>query len=195
MNRHALKIISLLLLFLLPAKSLTAIEQTLVENPLPKTSYLRLISGLARVEAVNCESVDYNLGVRLFAEYKREFGKNWYHGMSFDGMFPLTLHPTPLLKNVSTSVYYHLPLVRESLMLSTGIGLGCNFIFLGNNQTYIRPSMNLNLGIWWRVLPKVYLEFSPFLLLFTRFNFPMPFSPPPHVISYSIPPLGISIKL
>jgi len=174
-KRNKMKKLSILLpLFtiLILLQSKTALGQN--EAPLQQKEHsFRFMTGISR--GFVREDLEYlDFGVLIFGEYKREIGKNWFYGISFDGMIPFVANVPSRIKNLSVNAYYRLPLVGDRLFLMKGFGLGSNFIFRNDEHLRVGPALNASISMSWRVRQRIYLEFSPFILIPGRLNFPVP---------------------
>jgi len=161
----------LTILLLLPSK--TVVGQEEVQRP--TNEYLKILSGITfgPWDFFDNTMEMQNIGFRIGGEYKREFGKNWLYGVSLEGLIPLVLFPQAM--NVSFSVYYRLPLVRDRFFLLPGVGLGGNFVLEGDEiPIRVVPTISGNLSLLWRVSPATFIEFSPLLVAPTRLNIPIP---------------------
>jgi len=190
----------LLLLLLLQVNTVFGQEETQIEVPVAKAEYFRFFTGFALgpIMTIRCKFDIYNIGMRIFGEYQRELSKNWFYGISFDGMIPATGNLVPLLKNVSVSAYFRWPIIRERLFLLPGLGLGCNFIFIEDEPLRLWPTTTVNISMLLQVSPNAFLEFSPLLIYPTRMNFPLGFrwfDPHPHNIAFAVSILSIGFKI
>lgn len=124
-----------------------------------------------------------SLGIRVFAEYRREFRTNWSIAVGLDNSFHLTQFPIvepgegssnlvdlPVNLNILTfSGYYNLPFRDNKFYLRPGIGIsGVMVRWDGHQETGVAVNFNLPLGI--RVSPNVYITTSilPILFPFNR---------------------------
>ena len=170
-----------------------------VENPkdaeVNKPYYIRIVPSLIAFFYHDRYSDFHSMGIRILGEYKQEFRHNWFYGIGFEGFVPATGYLTPLVKNLSISVNYRLPLVGDRLFLTKGLGLGSNFIFIENDPLKVRPSLNVSLYALWRISPTLYLEFSPFFIVLpTRHTMPFP-GAADRLISIPGLSLGLQIRI
>ncbi|HAJ99305.1 MAG TPA: hypothetical protein DCM62_04700 [Bacteroidales bacterium] len=166
-----------------------------IEEPNSSLRQIRIMPsyGILFLRADNGREVE-NQGIRIFGEYHRRFFGRWHYGIGLDGMIPISGNIQPLLKNLSFTVYYRLPVIGDRLFFVQGLGVGANFLFREGASMKISPSLNVNLLAQWRVTHNLYLEFSPMLILPTRHSLPMPNSKN-QAFPLAYPSIGLTFDL